>query len=184
MRTNAPSEINSLTYHEKIALIHLQQRLALVFQLNELIIFGSKARGDNNEWSDLDVLVLVEDEKNWHNRELLSDIVYEINLQYDTQFSALYYSAFQYVTALILTRGEKVSNKHIYVRGWVNKNLGATGLLPVELAKLYNRLMDHRAEADYSATVSFLKEDVSHLVEQVKTFNQAIAKIMEQEAAK
>lgn len=39
---------------------------------------------------------------------------------YDTCVSALYYSAFQYVTALILARGEKVSNKHTYVRGWEN----------------------------------------------------------------
>lgn len=89
MRTNAPSEINSLTLQEKQALIHLQQRLALVFQLSELIIFGSKARGDYDEWSDLDVLVLVEDEKNWHNRELLSDTVFEINLQYGTQLTCI-----------------------------------------------------------------------------------------------
>lgn len=88
------------------------------------------------------------------------------------------------MTALILARGEKVSNKHTYVRGWVNKNLGAAGLLSVELVKLYNRLMDHRAEADYSATVTFLKEDVAELLNQVRTFNQAIVKIMEQEAAK
>ena len=101
---------------------------------------------------------------------------------YDSCVSALYYSAFQYVTALILARGEKVSNKHTYVRGWVNRNLGVSGLLSVELVKLYNRLMDHRAEADYSTTVSFSKEDVAHLVEQVRTFNQAIIKIIEQEA--
>jgi len=89
MRTNAPSEISSLTNNEKNALIHLQQRLALDFQLRELIIFGSKARGDFNEWSDLDVLVLAEDEKNWRNRELLSDIVYEINLQFDTHLTCI-----------------------------------------------------------------------------------------------
>ncbi|MEK3883101.1 nucleotidyltransferase domain-containing protein [Paenibacillus sp. PL2-23] len=89
MRKDAPSEINSLTLQEKQALIHLQHRLALVFQLSELIIFGSKARGDYDEWSDLDILVLVEDEKNWHNRELLSDMVYEIYLQYDTQLTCI-----------------------------------------------------------------------------------------------
>ena len=68
------------------------------------------------------------------------------------------------MTALILARGEKVSNKHTYVRGWVNKNLASTGLVPAQLVKMYNRLMDHRAEADYSATVSFSKEDGSHLM--------------------
>lgn len=99
---------------------------------------------------------------------------------YDSCVSALYYSAFQYVTALILLRGEKVSNKHTYVRGWVSKNLGLTGLIPNHLVKMYNRLMDHRAEADYSAEVSFGKEEVSGLLEQVKEFNQAILNLMEQ----
>lgn len=89
MRTKAPSEISSLTNAEQNALIHLQQRLALVFQLSELIVFGSKARGDFDEWSDLDVLVLVKDEKNWRNRELLSDIVFEINMQFDTQLTCV-----------------------------------------------------------------------------------------------
>ncbi|WP_190919033.1 HEPN domain-containing protein [Paenibacillus sabuli] len=88
---------------------------------------------------------------------------------YDSCVSALYYSAFQYVTALILTKGENVSSKHTYVRGWVNKNLGATGTMPLELVKLYNRLMDHRSEADYSVTVSFSKDKVSDLMEQVRT---------------
>ncbi|MFC6332603.1 hypothetical protein ACFP56_08190 [Paenibacillus septentrionalis] len=50
--------------------------------------------------------------------------------------------------------------------------------------KLYNRLMDHRAEADYSATVSFSKEDVAQLLNQVRTLNEAVVKIMEQETAK
>jgi len=69
------------------------------------------------------------------------------------------------------------------VRGWVNNNLGATGLMSAQLIKMYNRLMDHRAEAYYSATVSFSKEDVSHLVGQVKAFNQGIAKLIKQESA-
>ncbi|MGN7456224.1 hypothetical protein ACTHPH_15555 [Paenibacillus pasadenensis] len=44
--------------------------------------------------------------------------------------------------------------------------------------------MDHRAEADYSATVSFSKDDVAHLLHQVRSFNEAIVKIIDQEAAK
>ncbi|MGN7456223.1 nucleotidyltransferase family protein [Paenibacillus pasadenensis] len=89
MRTNAPSEISSLTSQEKQSLVRLKQRLAASFRLIELILFGSKARGDHDEWSDLDVLVLVEDEKNWRNRELLSDIVYELNLQYGTHLTCI-----------------------------------------------------------------------------------------------
>ncbi|SDC23126.1 hypothetical protein SAMN02799630_00862 [Paenibacillus sp. UNCCL117] len=37
----------------------------------------------------MDVLVLVDDEKNWNNREKLSDITFDINLEYDTQLTCL-----------------------------------------------------------------------------------------------
>lgn len=70
-------------------------------------------------------------------------------------------------SALILLRGESVSNKHTHVRGWVSKNLGLTGLLSPHLVKTYSRLMDHRAEADYSASVTFDEDKVSELLDQV-----------------
>ncbi len=62
------------------------------------------------------------------------------------------------VTALIHIRGENVSNTHTHARGWVIINLGLTGLVSPHLVRGYNRLMDHRAEADYSASVDRLHE--------------------------
>lgn len=100
---------------------------------------------------------------------------------YDSCVSELYYSAFQAVTALIILRGEQVSNKHTYVRGWVGKNLGQTGLIPIELVKVYNRLMDHRMDADYSVEISFGAEEVGVLIEQVRAFYQALVDIMMKE---
>lgn len=87
MYKTKPSNLSTLTEQEKDALIELNKQLSQAFIVRELIIFGSKARGDFSEWSDLDVLVLVEDEKNWHNHEVLSDIVYDINLHFDTQLA-------------------------------------------------------------------------------------------------
>ncbi|MEX1028960.1 MAG: HEPN domain-containing protein [Paenibacillaceae bacterium] len=110
----------------------------------------------------------------------LAELSFEKGL-YDGCVSALYYSAFQTVTALILLRGESVSNKHTHVRGWVSKNLGLTGLVSPHLVRAYNRLMDHRAEADYSASVSFEKEKVSELIEQVRAFNEEVSLIINKE---
>ncbi|TVY11854.1 HEPN domain-containing protein [Paenibacillus cremeus] len=110
----------------------------------------------------------------------LAELSFENGL-YDGCVSELYYSAFQTVTALILLRGETVSNKHTYVRGWVNKNLGQTGQLSPHLVKVYNRLMDHRADADYSAEVSFGQVEVSGLMAQVETFNEAVLQIINNE---
>ena len=110
----------------------------------------------------------------------LAELSYQKGL-YDSCVSELYYSAFQTVTALILLRGDSVSNKHTSVRSWVNKQLGLTGLLSNDLVKVYNRLMDRRADADYSAEVSFGKDDVSGLMEQVKAFNDAVVEIIKKE---
>lgn len=83
------SEIDTLTETERKSLKKLKERLSETFRLRQLILFGSKARGDYGKWSDIDVLVLVEDEKNWNNRELLSDITYDINLEFDTQLTCI-----------------------------------------------------------------------------------------------
>lgn len=110
----------------------------------------------------------------------LAEISFEKGL-YDSCISELYYSAFQTVTALILLRDEPVSNKHTYVRTWVNKQLGLTGLLPTDLVKMYNRLMDFRSDADFNAEISFGREEVSNLLTQVQDFNYAVISIINQE---
>lgn len=110
----------------------------------------------------------------------LAELSFEKGL-YDGCVSSLYYSAFQTVTALILLRGENVSNKHTHVRGWVSKNLGLTGLVSPHLVRAYNRLLDHRAEADYSASVSFEEDKVSELIDQVRAFNEEVIQIIYKE---
>jgi predicted nucleotidyltransferase len=57
--------------------------------LRQLVLFGSKARGDYSEWSDVNILALIEEEKKWDNREKLSDITFEINMEYDTQLTCI-----------------------------------------------------------------------------------------------
>jgi uncharacterized protein (UPF0332 family) len=97
--------------------------------------------------------------------------------------SELYNSAFQTVTASILARNEQVSNKHTYVRAWLNKNLGLTGKIPIEMVKIYNRLMDLRSDTDYGVEVQFEHSDVQQLLSQVDAFNQAIRKMIEDETS-
>ncbi len=64
-------------------------RLSEQFRLRQTILFGSKSRGDFNQWSDVDLFVIVNEEKNWVNREKLADITFDVNLQYDTQLSCI-----------------------------------------------------------------------------------------------
>jgi predicted nucleotidyltransferase len=83
------NEMNNLTETERKAIDKLRTRISDTFRLRQLVMFGSKARGDFSEWSDVNILALIEEEKNWDNREKLSDITLEINMEYDTQLTCI-----------------------------------------------------------------------------------------------
>lgn len=97
----------------------------------------------------------------------------------DSCVSDLYYSAFQYVCALMVKTGKSTS-KHTQVRSFVNKNLSLQGLMSIELARMYNKLMDMRSDADYSAEVTFTFDEVEHILDQVRSFNTQILMLIEQ----
>jgi uncharacterized protein (UPF0332 family) len=60
----------------------------------------------------------------------------------------LYYACFYAINALLLHNGLS-SPKHSGARALFNKHFVAPGLVPKELATLYNTLFDSRHEADY-----------------------------------
>lgn len=51
-------------------------------QLLQAILFGSKARGDGNPWSGIDILIVVREE-NWTVRAQVSTLAADISLEYD-----------------------------------------------------------------------------------------------------
>ncbi|MFB5759638.1 HEPN domain-containing protein [Paenibacillus medicaginis] len=102
------------------------------------------------------------------------------NEDYPAAIASLYYSAFQSVSALMVHR-EVSENKHTQVRAWVGKELFKQGLIGSDLAKMYNRLMDDRQDADYKPTVNITREAVESYFEPVKEFNAIILKMIQQE---
>lgn len=98
----------------------------------------------------------------------------------DSCVSDLYYSAFQSVCALMVSRGKSTS-KHTHVRLFINKELALKGILSLELSKMYNKLMDMRCDADYSTEITFTPEDVEIIVDQVRKFNQEILLLIEKQ---
>lgn len=69
----------------------LKRRLAAAVDLIDLKVFGSKARGDDDEFSDLDVFVEVSalDKK---VRDLISEIAWEVSIENSTVISPLVFS--------------------------------------------------------------------------------------------
>jgi uncharacterized protein len=79
--------IPHLTASEKNALEEIKRRVSDLFPIRSYIIFGSKARGDAEQDSDVDLLLITGRELTHRERHQISDILTGINLAYDTLFS-------------------------------------------------------------------------------------------------
>lgn len=81
-------ELN-LKENEKKALLELKARIFERFPDAEIILYGSKARGDADEESDIDVLVLLNQEVDDYLREGIFSLSFKIELKYDVIFGIL-----------------------------------------------------------------------------------------------
>ena len=68
------------------ALEELKEKIYEKFPDAEIILYGSKARGDTNEESDIDVLILINSHINRKLKEEITEIMYDIELKYDVIF--------------------------------------------------------------------------------------------------
>jgi len=71
------------------ALAILKQQLQIRFAVNRLILFGSVARGTADEESDVDLLIALDNEPDVTISDEISNIIFEINLEYDTNICGL-----------------------------------------------------------------------------------------------
>ena len=67
-------------------------RLAYGDQIQRAALFGSKVRGDGTTYSDVDILLIVADEK-WKYRQPISVILSNIALKYDVEIDVRVISA-------------------------------------------------------------------------------------------
>lgn len=68
-------------------------------QFSDLILFGSYARGDFQEGSDVDLMVILKNmnlKDRWKEYEKLSDVLLQYNLKNDLYFSPLIYDQASY----------------------------------------------------------------------------------------
>ncbi|MBW2115627.1 MAG: nucleotidyltransferase domain-containing protein [Deltaproteobacteria bacterium] len=74
---------------EKHAVIEASKMLRERFPVKKVVLFGSKARGDDDEESDIDLLVLTSRPVSWDERKAINNALYEIQLRYDVIISTL-----------------------------------------------------------------------------------------------
>jgi predicted nucleotidyltransferase len=79
----------TLTSNQHRALDELRRRLFGNFNIETLILYGSVARGEADDESDFDLLVVTTQPLTRFARHEITDVVFEVNLQYGTNFSTL-----------------------------------------------------------------------------------------------
>jgi uncharacterized protein len=87
--------MRNLAPNESAALKKLKAALTRDFPLVELRLFGSKARGDSDKESDIDVLVVLED-YDWDTRMAVVDLCTDISIDHGVLLTPVLYSRAEY----------------------------------------------------------------------------------------
>ncbi len=69
-------------------------------KLKAVYLYGSYARGDYREGSDVDVMILLENYKNyWKEQSKISQLASDVSLEYDVTVSCIFVKEIQWNTA-------------------------------------------------------------------------------------
>ena len=84
-------EISELTLdpNERTALEKLKSGLEKKFPGSEIVLYGSRARGEGDKFSDLDILIIIDSSVNRDMRETITAITYPLELEYDVVFGKI-----------------------------------------------------------------------------------------------
>ena len=69
------------------ALQAAHKRITAEFGVNRLVLFGSVVRGELDEESDVDLLVVLTERPTHQTRDRITSLILDINLQYGTNLS-------------------------------------------------------------------------------------------------
>jgi len=82
----------SLEQREEKAIEEAARTLKSQFPVEEIILFGSKARGDHDVFSDIDLLLVTTTPLHWREEKMIVEILFDIGMSYDVIFTPLFVS--------------------------------------------------------------------------------------------
>jgi predicted nucleotidyltransferase len=82
----------SLMKNESEAIEAAIRMLKSEFSVSKVILFGSKARRDHDEHSDIDLLVVASKLLHWKEEKAIVGALFDIGMEYDVIFSPLFTS--------------------------------------------------------------------------------------------
>jgi uncharacterized protein (UPF0332 family) len=109
------------------------------------------------------------------NARLLADAA-----SWNTCVNRLYYSCFYAVSAL-LARDRLASSRDTGIRSLFNRHYVRTGIVPRELARLYNDLFERRQESDYADFVRFHADQVRPWIPRTEAFIAHMTSLLSRE---
>jgi predicted nucleotidyltransferase len=77
---------------EELAIEEAARTLKSQFCIEEIILFGSKARGDHHAFSDIDLLLVTTEPLHWKDEKAIVEILFDIGMTHDVIFSPLFVS--------------------------------------------------------------------------------------------
>ena len=75
--------------NEEAAIREATRILKERFPVKEIILFGSKARGDSDQESDIDLLLLTTKPIHWKERHEILDVLFEVEMKHDVVISLI-----------------------------------------------------------------------------------------------
>jgi predicted nucleotidyltransferase len=91
----------SITPKQLHALSEIKRRLLEQFDIKAFVLYGSVARGQADEESDVDLLIVTSKPLTRFERHEITNVVFEVNLRYDTTFSTLVVDLKSWETGII-----------------------------------------------------------------------------------
>jgi len=79
----------SLKANDRKAIEAAKHLLVQKYPVELIVLYGSKARGTDDAESDIDLLVLTTRELTWHERNAVTDALYDIQLTHGVVISTL-----------------------------------------------------------------------------------------------
>jgi predicted nucleotidyltransferase len=77
---------------EELAIAEAARTLKSQFCIEEIILFGSKARGDHHAFSDIDLLLVTTKPLHWKDEKAIVETLFDIGMTHDVIFTPLFVS--------------------------------------------------------------------------------------------
>ena len=90
----------NLEQREETAIETVAQTLKSQFPVEEIILFGSKARGDHDVFSDIDLLLVTTSPLHWKDEKAIVEILFDIGMTHDVIFTPLVVSKEEWKSGL------------------------------------------------------------------------------------